>query len=226
MADLIPQPIWNWLVLGWRTMEDLADKIDDLICTFEGGGDTTMDTVAMYVFCWMLLVLVVIGLGRFVYGKYVSRKDDAGEVVKAASPGPVVKEAVVTALKEAMPAVAVVSRAAPAMSAGGRAAPSPARYVPPTPPSRKRLGSRAGRPSPGPVLRAKPTSSVPPPTATGPESVSVKWVNDLFGWLYSDLVVVNEALAVWIQSLNEYTKKSVAEVSSITTITYWAPLIT
>ncbi|KAF6201011.1 hypothetical protein GE061_005458 [Apolygus lucorum] len=187
-------------------MEDLADKIDDLICTFEGGGDTTMDTVAMYVFGWMLLVLVVLGLGRFAYGKFVSRtKDESGEV-KAASPPPASPKAEAPAVeapaKEATPK--------PVVGGGGRAAPSPRRYVPPTPPTRKRLGSV--RSSPGPVVRSKPANYVPPPTATGAESVSVKWVNDLFSWLYSDLVVVNEALAVWIASLNEFTKKSVAEV--------------
>uniref|UniRef100_A0A0K8SUS5 C2 domain-containing protein 2 n=2 Tax=Lygus hesperus TaxID=30085 RepID=A0A0K8SUS5_LYGHE len=211
MADLIPQPIWNWLVLGWRTMEDLADKIDDLICTFEGGGDTTMDTVAMYVFGWMLLVLVVLGLGRFAYGKFVSRTKDevTGDVAKAASPPPA------SPVKSDVPALeppkAKESTPKPAMMSGGggRAAPTSKRYVPPTPPTRKRLGSV--RSSPGPVVRSKPANYVPPPTATGSESVSVKWVNDLFSWLYSDLVVVNEALAVWIASLNEFTKKSVAE---------------
>ncbi|BES99954.1 Phorbol esters/diacylglycerol Hypothetical protein domain (C1 domain) [Nesidiocoris tenuis] len=203
------RPSWWRLVYGggWRkTMEDLADKIDDLICTFENGADLTMDTVAMYLFLWLIVGLTVVGFGRYVYGRFVSR--------------PVKEEP--TAAVDGKAAAAVTETAptkepTPKPVASGRAAPSPARYVPPTPPSRKRLGSRTGRQSPGPVViaaRGKSAAAAvgpPPPSATGPDSVSVKWVTEMFAWLYSDLVVVNEALAIWLQSLNEFTKKSVAE---------------
>ena len=75
MVDLIPKQIWNWVLEGWRNMADLADKIDDLICSFEGGGDTTMDTLAMYMFGWMVFALVVLGIGKYVYGNFISGKD-------------------------------------------------------------------------------------------------------------------------------------------------------
>ncbi|CAB0005352.1 unnamed protein product [Nesidiocoris tenuis] len=165
-----------------------------------------MDTVAMYLFLWLIVGLTVVGFGRYVYGRFVSR--------------PVKEEP--TAAVDGKAAAAVTETAptkepTPKPVASGRAAPSPARYVPPTPPSRKRLGSRTGRQSPGPVViaaRGKSAAAAvgpPPPSATGPDSVSVKWVTEMFAWLYSDLVVVNEALAIWLQSLNEFTKKSVAE---------------
>lgn len=80
-------------------------------------------------------------------------------------------------------------------------------YVPPTPPVRKRLT----RQSPAPDL--KKTKYVPAPQCTGADNICVLWVNDVFQWLYNDLVIVNELLSLWIQSLNDYTKKSVAEVS-------------
>jgi hypothetical protein len=38
-------------------------------------------------------------------------------------------------------------------------------------------------------------------------------VNRVFQWLYSDLSAVSEVIGVWIQALNDFTKKSVAEVS-------------
>lgn len=43
--------------------------------------------------------------------------------------------------------------------------------------------------------------------------VSVTWTSQVFRWLYTDLVIVNELLHSWVQSMNEYSKKSVEEVS-------------
>lgn len=201
MVDLIPKQIWNWVLEGWRSMADLADKIDDLICSFEGGGDTTMDTIVMYMFGWMLFGLVVLGIGKYVYSNFISVKDSKEKSV-VVEPITVLKnennvDAPVKPTKEVTPKTA---------SSGGK-------YVPPTPPTRKRLGSKSGRSVVGPGKTKSSALIHPPPIATGPESESVKWVNELFVWLYSDLVIVNELLNVWIQSLNEFTKKSVAEVS-------------
>ncbi|XP_075213106.1 uncharacterized protein LOC142319565 isoform X4 [Lycorma delicatula] len=201
MVELIPKQIWNWVLEGWRNMADLADKIDDLICSFEGIGDTTMDTVAMYLFGWMLFGLTVLAIGRYVYGRFISVEDAKAKSAITEPPVAVAKtENSVEA--SAKPASKENKIKQPAATGG--------KYVPPTPPVRKRLGSKSGRP----VGPAKPKSSVlihPPPTATGPESESVKWVNELFLWLYSDLVIVSELLNLWVQSLNEFTKESVAE---------------
>ncbi|CAH1389002.1 unnamed protein product [Nezara viridula] len=203
MADLIPIPIWNWVSKAWRSMEDLADKIDDLICTFEGGSDTTMDTIAMYMFGWMLVGLIVLGVGRYAYARFIRTKDvkeksDTSEVTT-----PVLKTDVSTT-DSTKP---LVKESSKPVASGGK-------YVPPTPPVRKRLGSKsgAGVVRPTGLVKSKSSSMThPPPTATGAESESVKWVNELFLWLYTDLVVVNELLNAWILSLNEFTKKSVAE---------------
>lgn len=199
MVDLIPKQIWNWVLEGWRNMADLADKIDDLICSFEGGGDTTMDTLAMYMFGWMVFGLVVLGIGKYVYGNFISGKNSKEKSI-VAEPQVIKSENSVDATTKPSGKESPVTKST---GTGGK-------YVPPTPPVRKRLGSKSGRP----VGPAKPKSSAlvhPPPTATGPDSECVKWVNELFAWLYSDLVIVNELLNIWIQSLNEFTKKSVAE---------------
>ncbi|XP_054285155.1 uncharacterized protein LOC129001748 isoform X10 [Macrosteles quadrilineatus] len=211
MVDLIPERIWSLVVEGWRNMADLADKIDDMICTFEGEGETTMDTVAMYMFGWMMFGLVVLGIGKFVYGNFVANKDPKSQSV--------IVEPLVTTTKSDIGVVDSAVKQPPkdivikSSGGGGGGGGGGGRYIPPTPPGRKRLGSRSGRPV-GPIGPAKPKSSNfihPPPTATGPESESVKWVNELFFWLYSDLVIVNELLGVWVESLNEYTKQSVDE---------------
>lgn len=58
-------------------MSDLADQIDDYICTFDGVGDLTMDTLAMFIFGWALLFLFLLWLCKFLYNKYV--KKDGGK---------------------------------------------------------------------------------------------------------------------------------------------------
>lgn len=58
-------------------MSDLADQIDDYICTFDGVGDLTMDTLAMFIFGWALLFLFLLWLCKFLYNKYV-KKDGLG----------------------------------------------------------------------------------------------------------------------------------------------------
>lgn len=59
-------------------MSDLADQIDDYICTFEGVGDLTMDTLAMLIFAWAVLALFLLWLCKFLYYKYVKKVDGTG----------------------------------------------------------------------------------------------------------------------------------------------------
>lgn len=75
------------------------------------------------------------------------------------------------------------------------------------------MRKRLSRKSPGPELR-KPRSIQTPSNVVGPETVSVTWASQVFRWLYSDLVIVNELLGTWVQTLNDYNKKSLEEVSS------------
>lgn len=56
---------------------DLAESVDDLICTFEGTGDTTMDTLAMFVFGWILVALFLLWLGRLLYTTFVLKEKPA-----------------------------------------------------------------------------------------------------------------------------------------------------
>lgn len=53
---------------------DLADQIDDYICSFEGLGDMTMDSLAMFIFIWAVLALFSIWLCKFLYNKYSNPK--------------------------------------------------------------------------------------------------------------------------------------------------------
>jgi len=44
---------------------------------------------------------------------------------------------------------------------------------------------------------------------------SVTWTSQVFRWLYSDLVIVNELLMSWVIAINDTLRKSVEEVSLI-----------
>lgn len=178
-------------------MADLADKIDDLICSFEGGGDNTMDTIAMYLFIWMLFGLLVLGIGRYVYSNFISVKQIKPPVVDSAVSKVVEPKIVPSAVNKDLKL-----SSAPLTS--------PNRTVPATPPVRRRLGSKSGRSTPT-LSRSRSLQSLSIPTATGPEAESVRWVNQIFLWLYSDMMVVNELLNVWITALNETMKPSVTE---------------
>lgn len=173
---------------------DLAEVVEDLICTFDGSGDTTMDTLAMFIFGWILAALFVLWLGKLLYAKFQA-KSTASEARARLVDAPLSKT---TDNVDSAGDAKIAKKVAPL----GKA---PAGYVPPTPPVRKRLT----RQSPAPEVR-KP-KFVPAPQCTGPDNVCVLWVNDVFQWLYNDFVIVNELLAVWIAALNEYTKKSVTE---------------
>ena len=56
---------------------DLADQIDDYICTFEGLGDITMDSLAIFIFIWAVMALIIIWLCKFFYQKYMLKEKPA-----------------------------------------------------------------------------------------------------------------------------------------------------
>lgn len=95
-------------------------------------------------------------------------------------------------------------------TAAGARSPSPGSgYVPPTPPVRKRL-TRKG--SGALISPSRSSRALHLPTATGADAEAVRWVNELIVWLYHDLVILNELLAVWVASLNDFTANSTDEV--------------
>ncbi|VVC44170.1 C2 domain,Protein kinase C-like, phorbol ester/diacylglycerol-binding domain [Cinara cedri] len=216
-------------------MSDLADTIDDLICSFESDGKT-MDTLIMYLFCWALVGFVALAVGKFAYSRavgYATRKSGNASITTAAA------------------ANVKIGAALDAAGGGDRKQSHHHRVVPPTPPvGRKRLGSKTGRTSTAVASVAAGLSAVPaaaaankafsqeqqqahhlrpPPVATGNDPDAVRWTNDVFKWLYNaasgngasgsgsggsgggEQSVVDYLLSEWISSLNEYTKKSFAE---------------
>ncbi|KAK7580387.1 hypothetical protein V9T40_001016 [Parthenolecanium corni] len=169
-------------------MADLADKIDDLICTFDGTLNATADMIAMYSFGVFVFVFLVFVLVCHLWSKYRKPKPSGQKLQNS-----------------------VDAKLQPDTQKSVASLGSTKAGVPATPPVRKRLGSKSGKIAN--IAPVKPKSLILPPPATGSDTEAVKWVNDLFFWLYSDQVVVNELVNLWIQSLNEAMKPSVAEVS-------------
>ncbi|KAK9298897.1 hypothetical protein QLX08_007934 [Tetragonisca angustula] len=250
---------WTWLAERWGNMADLAERVDDLICSFDSAGDTTMDTLSMLIFGWMLFGLVVLCVGKYVYNRFVLSELASGTIVTAkdghivhgdsvgvsggvgagggsgtaggggggggGSGGKLLslgKQKIVSSGSASSGIGAgggggagSGSLAAAAHPSGGGTSSasgigsSPSSYVPPTPPVRKRLTAR--KTSGALISPARSSKSLNLPTATGADPDAVRWVNEIIVWLYSDPAVLDELLAVWVGSLNEFTANSVDE---------------
>ncbi|XP_050680342.1 uncharacterized protein LOC126976161 isoform X3 [Leptidea sinapis] len=190
-----------WWATPWKTMADLAEAVDDLICSFDYM-DTAMDNLVMLVFIWIILSIVLLGIARWAYAKYGAGVKKVEEKEKKTS-----DETKKTANEIISSADSILATSAK-IKTGSFKPTKPSSFVPATPPNKKRIG----RMSPGPEqLSLRKHQSVIVPTCTGPDSASVQWVNELLTWLYNDLVIVNELVQQWIVSMNEFSKKSVEE---------------
>lgn len=244
-------------------MADLAERVDDLICSFDSAGETTMDTLSMLIFGWMLFGLVVLCVGKYVYNRFVLNELTVAAVASSSSSSQLGKdghhsESVVPASssivgrffdksKSVSPtssAPSPIARAGTGSAGGGGGtasvagggggtasvasggggggggtgviagarSPSPGGYVPPTPPVRKRLTRKT---SGALISPSRSSRALHLPTATGADAEAVRWVNELIVWLHHDLVILNELLAVWVASLNDFTASSTDEVIGV-----------
>ncbi|XP_012264813.2 uncharacterized protein LOC105691113 isoform X3 [Athalia rosae] len=218
---------WTWLAERWGNMADLAERVDDLICSFDSAGDTTMDTLSMLIFGWMLFGLIVLCVGKYLYNRFALQGIGAAGSAKdtSATDGVVISGAASAGASLAGAAGLKANlRTSSSSSGAGASQKSPpgsssptgsagsggtsTGYVPPTPPVRKRLTRKTS----GPLISpARSSRALHLPTATGADAEAVRWVNELIVWLHSDLVILNELLATWVNSLNEFTASSVEE---------------
>ncbi|XP_044312482.1 uncharacterized protein LOC108051827 isoform X4 [Drosophila rhopaloa] len=201
---------------------DLADQIDDYICSFEGLGDLTMDSLAIFIFLWAVLALFSVWLIKLLYHKYLNKDKTASAAnSRQTSVAPTSGSPSSTAgktekrLSEPRDLLATKSKVddlSKPLTGGsggrGRSSASPLNAA----------GAAAGGPrrrvvrqsSTGPENRKK--RYVPPPSnVVGPETSSVTWTSQVFRWLYSDLVIVNELLMSWVIAINDTLRKSVEE---------------
>ncbi|XP_016958390.1 uncharacterized protein LOC108030165 isoform X15 [Drosophila biarmipes] len=201
---------------------DLADQIDDYICSFEGLGDLTMDSLAIFIFLWAVLALFSVWLIKLLYHKYLSKDKSSSAAnsrqtsVAPASGSPSSAagkaEKRLSEPRDLLATKSKVEDLSKPLTGGsggrGRSSASPLNSA----------GAAAGGPrrrvvrqsSTGPENRKK--RYVPPPSnVVGPETSSVTWTSQVFRWLYSDLVIVNELLMSWVIAINDTLRKSVEE---------------
>lgn len=195
-----------WWQTPWKTMADLAEAVDDLICSFDYM-DTAMDNLVMLIFIWILFSIVILGIAKWAYGRFTTRfVEDKTEKTKPTDDAKKTANEIISSADSVLATSAKVKTGAFKPS-------KPTSFVPATPPTNKK---RLGRMSPGPEqLTLKKHQSIIVPTCTGADAASVQWVNELLTWLYNDLVIVNDLVQQWIVSMNEFSKKSVEEVSLV-----------
>lgn len=189
-------------------MADLADSIDDLICTFDANTDYEMDTLAMFLFGWILTALFILWLSKAIYNRFILKEsaiDSTSKTKSLDTVKPLVKTSSSEA-KENNSVKQIFSGVSSGKSGGGGGVSSF-----PQPPLRKRL-SQKGK---SPVPDLKKSHFYPAPQCTGADNIAVLWVNDVFQWLYNDLVIVNELFTEWLRSMNEFSKQALEEVSII-----------
>lgn len=142
-------------------MSDLADQIDDYICTFEGVGDLTMDTLAMLIFGWAVLALFLLWLCKFLYYKYVKKVNINDPSKYGISPSEKLRKSEPKEISASKDIKGLDLAAKPVQRSGSS--------------SNSAVRKRLSRKSPGPELR-KTLRSIPPPTnVVGPETVCEKY---------------------------------------------------
>ncbi|XP_017033376.1 uncharacterized protein [Drosophila kikkawai] len=209
---------------------DLADQIDDYICSFEGIGDLTMDSLAIFIFLWAVLALFSVWLIKLLYHKYLNKANKSPSAANSRQSSVAPGSGSVSGspsgktekrLSEPRDLVATKSKVEDlskpltgGVSSGGRgrSSASPLNSAGPLGAAgaagpRRRVVRQS---STGPENRKK--RYVPPPSnVVGPETSSVTWTSQVFRWLYSDLVIVNELLMSWVIAINDTLRKSVEE---------------
>uniref|UniRef100_A0A1I8N1V7 Protein kinase C-like 3 n=1 Tax=Musca domestica TaxID=7370 RepID=A0A1I8N1V7_MUSDO len=210
---------------------DLADQIDDYICTFEGLGDITMDSLAMFIFIWAVLALFLVWLCKFLYQKYmVKEKPASASNSRQSSVAPggsgIKTEKRLSEPRDILASKSEIKDLLGKPSAGGGGV-GGGRGRTPGPGGIGGVGGSLGmgggagarrrvvrQSSTGPENRKK--RYVPPPSnVVGPETTSVTWTSQVFRWLYSDLVIVNELLMAWVIALNDTLRKNTDEQQGI-----------
>uniref|UniRef100_A0A336MSA0 CSON005932 protein n=1 Tax=Culicoides sonorensis TaxID=179676 RepID=A0A336MSA0_CULSO len=198
-------------------IEDLADQVEDYICTFEGFGDIAMDSLAMFVFIWSLCVLVSIWLGKFLYNKYILKKGSITTettTTSALPTGPVTKSVASVSstvpIRKSEPREIVRSSGHGGGGGGGGMSrglsSTPIRADTPLAGQAQLARKRLTRKSPGPEIRSKNRYTPIPQNIMGEDPSSTTWATRTFRWLYSDLTIVNELLQTWTVAVNDYIR--------------------
>lgn len=215
---------------------DLAEQIDDFIPSLQSS-HSEMDSLIMLIFIVVIVTLLAVWLGRLLYQKYLAHKALSSSTSRSTTPSnntssagnqsPLIQKSTAAALFASSSPASKGSSAFTSSSssstgfgprrgsAGQIAAQSLAKtrslsQQPSQAGARKRLTRR----SPGPEVpsQQRRSRSIPPPTSvSGTDDTTSTWASQVFKWLYSDLVIVNDLLYGFIIVINQAMAHNTSE---------------
>ena len=97
--------------------EDLADRIDEYICTFEGAADLTMDTFVMILFALIVVLICVLFLCKILYDKYAKQSSAITDTTNSTVTSPISKIAATSPVSNGAP---VITRASEPKEMGSK----------------------------------------------------------------------------------------------------------
>ena len=174
--------------MGW----DMADRLDDLICTFHPGA-SAMETLAILLLGWIIFGTILTIVGKFVYSRLLL--DPPKET---------------HALNSTVPPVSVVANSSPTVE------------KPNISNTERFINTLKSNPPPAlpKLTRAKSVSKSDDqhpdvPSVTGSNSDCVKWVTNCLSFVYAKPQILTDLNTTWKESLNNQTKQSEIEVLTI-----------
>ncbi|XP_037069486.1 uncharacterized protein LOC119090852 isoform X2 [Pollicipes pollicipes] len=205
MASPTPQLILDWLRRQWREM---AERLDDFICSFDPPTPEGMDPLTVLLLGWAVFCCVLAVLLHFV--KRSSKREVDG-----------VKQGVLHAPSDSVSGK--VSSVASHSSESGNATKAPGAQnlgkgsaldsvdpsfisrVQSSVPFKQAVAHRGRSPSPTKPVKIPYVSGAP--VANGPDEDSVLWVNNVINWIYGKAEVRNSISQAWLAALNDHATK-------------------
>jgi hypothetical protein len=195
---------------------DLAEQIDDFIPSVQTGR-SDMDSLIMLIFIISIAVLLLLFLGRLAYQKFMERRAAAQEATTPVTTAKTLPRKTETD-SHTQPALVTNNASAAPIKVSPFNRPTARDVTRPMPVSKSRslsqqslttgVRKRLSRVSASPGPELKQTKSArrnmtSPENINGVDETIVFWINQVFKWLYSDLVIVNDLLFGFISAVNQ-----------------------
>lgn len=167
----------------------MADRLDDLICTFHPGAGT-METLAILLLGWIIFGTILTIVGKCVYSRLLLDPPKETHTLNSTAP-PI--SAVAPPTPTEKPTISNTERFINTLKSN----------PPPALPKLTRSKS----------VSSKSVDQHPDvPSVTGSNSDCVKWITSCLSFIYARSQILNDLNATWKESLNNQTKQSEIEV--------------
>lgn len=168
----------------------MADRLDDLICTFHPGA-SAMETLAILLLGWIIFGTILTIVGKFVYSRLLLDPPKETHALNSTAPP---LTAAVTPPPVEKPNISNTERFINTLKSN----------PPPALPKLTRAKS----------VSSKSVDHHPDvPSVTGSNSDCVKWVTSYLSFVYTRPQVLSDLNTSWKESINNQTKQSEIEVN-------------